>query len=101
MNFDGYGLELVFEEEVTDAAEALALLRAGGEAVLDLLFGVVARAEFGGPIGAAGHRPVMVKRRCEVTKNESDGNSWRASTAQFRTELAEYRGTMAVDYCLR
>ncbi len=47
VDFYGYGLKFVFEEEETDAAEALAFPLAGGEAVDDLFFGMVAGAEFG------------------------------------------------------
>ena len=47
LDFDGDGLELVFEEVHSNAAEALAFPLAGGKAVDDLFFGMVARAELG------------------------------------------------------
>ena len=46
LDVDFDGLELVFEEEEANAANALGLPLAGGNTVDDLLFGVVAGAAF-------------------------------------------------------
>ena len=47
LDVDFDGLELVFEEEEADAAKALGVPLAGGKAIDDLFFGVVAGADFG------------------------------------------------------